>query len=145
MEKAELQPRLSQTQSQMVITLGWISVAISGDQWLLSQCIFQPSSHPPETRQKVVGWQGEGHQPQARLPPGPKPSHGQVTAFCRVRPWGGGAGGQIRPMWGQLLQGCPFLGRERAGIGTLTLEWESQSMDMAAVLNTDVWWGKDSR
>lgn len=45
-------------------------------------------------------------------------------------------------MWGQLLQGCQFLGREKADVGTLTLEWEGQSMDMPVVLNTDVWWGK---
>lgn len=45
-------------------------------------------------------------------------------------------------MWGQLFQGCPFLGRERAGVGTLTLEWEGQSMGMPVVLDTDVWWGK---
>lgn len=37
-------------------------------------------------------------------------------------------------MWGQLFQGCPFLGRERANMGTLTLEWEGQSMGMPVVL-----------
>lgn len=41
-------------------------------------------------------------------------------------------------MWGQLLQGCQFLGREKADVGTLTPEWEGQSMDMSVVLNTDV-------
>lgn len=45
-------------------------------------------------------------------------------------------------MWGQLFQGCPFLERERAGMGTLTLEWEGQSMGTSVVLDTDIWWGK---
>jgi hypothetical protein len=27
-------------------------------------------------------------------------------------------------------------------MGTLTLEWEGQSMGMPGVLDTDIWWGK---
>ena len=57
----------------------------------------------------------EGHPPHAMFPPGPKPSQGQeVRAFCRVRLWGGSAGGRISwPVLGQLLGGLPGLGRKR--------------------------------
>lgn len=66
------------------------------------------------------GWGStqEGHSPQAQLPPGWKSCQcREVTAVCRVRPRGGGAGGQVfrpaseQPLWGRLR-------RARAGLGT---------------------------
>lgn len=65
--------------------------------------------------------QAEGHPPQALLPPGLKPSQGQeVMAVCRVRPQGGNL--VFQPIWGQLLRGCPGLGKERAGLGAWPLQ-----------------------
>ena len=54
------------------------------------------------------------HPPQAQLPQGRKPGRGQAAAaLCRVRPWGGGPGGQVfRPGRRQPLWVCPSLGRE---------------------------------
>lgn len=56
-----------------------------------------------------------GHPPHAKFPPGPKPSQGQeVRAVCRVRLWGGSAGGQISwHVLGQLLRRLPGLERKR--------------------------------
>ena len=76
--------------------------------------------HPDQsTEGGRAGVWGRGHPPQAQLPQSLKPGPGQeVVIIGRVRPRGGGPGGQFfRPGRGQLLWVHPSLGRERAGSG----------------------------
>lgn len=81
------------------------------------------SHKPPHPDQSTQGGRagvgGRGHPPQVQLPQSLKPGRGQEVAIVgRVRPWGGGPGGQLfQPGKRQLLWVHPSLGRERAGSG----------------------------